>query len=859
MMSLRPASGRHLYNQIVIPLVVVSVGLVVVASVLAAYYLNGLTTFWVDQGANNAVSTVADRYNEYARQMQHVAEVAAADPQLAASVSAGDKRQLARTLGQAVSISGYTNAALLDASGAVLGSAGESAPATGTRPFGTLERSASAPATIGAAGTQVRLAGGRTVLAALVPVSTASGSYTLAVTRAVDDSLIAELARGSGSTFCIYTPGLARVARSLSPSVTAGARERLDAALGADNAAIKSVLSTASDARVVPVRLAGGTYELTVRTLRGSGASPGAPDGYLLGVIDDSAAQGATKTSMTLLLVWSTVAIMVLMALGFWVARRVSDPIVELDEGARRIADGDFSTKVDVHGRNEIARLSETFNEMTDSLRQRSEVLTKKVLELATLYEMSRSLGSTLEMDELLGSVLESALRIFDLDVGYIALRDKETGTLQVRAVLGGELDLVGGGDAVRSSMAGWVVREARPLIFNPDPATDKSRIDSLTRAKAALCVPLVSSEGTIGAMTVGSNDQEYRFTSDDVRLLSTIGNHVTIAIGNIELFSQLQDAYFATVRSLAAAVDAKDTYTRGHSDRVATYAVLVAERLNLSHEQRTALEMAAYLHDIGKIGVPESILLKPGALTVEEMSQMRHHPLIGADILKPVSFPWAITPIVRHHHEHWDGSGYPAGLRGEEIPVLARILCVADSFEAMTADRPYREGRSYDDALEELKRCSGTQFDPAIVAVLTEIVEEQRNAGDDAIGLLPDEVGIDDARAIFSALVAGVLASFRRLGGPRLASNIEVETDEYFRAESMSFALARGHVTFDEDAKAPPAEEIACMRRALRHLDAAIGRVSGGTLVDHFYEEALEGLSTRMGRVAGELGFLLR
>jgi len=227
---------------------------------------------------------------------------------------------------------------------------------------------------------------------------------------------------------------------------------------------------------------------------------------------------------MTLLLVWSTVAIMVLMALGFWVARRVSDPIVELDEGARRIADGDFSTKVDVHGRNEIARLSETFNEMTDSLRQRSEVLTKKVLELATLYEMSRSLGSTLEMDELLGSVLESALRIFDLDVGYIALRDKETGTLQVRAVLGGELDLVGGGDAVRSSMAGWVVREARPLIFNPDPATDKSRIDSLTRAKAALCVPLVSSEGTIGAMTVGSNDQEYRFTSDDVRLLSTIG-----------------------------------------------------------------------------------------------------------------------------------------------------------------------------------------------------------------------------------------------------------------------------------------------------------------------------------------------
>jgi putative nucleotidyltransferase with HDIG domain len=369
--------------------------------------------------------------------------------------------------------------------------------------------------------------------------------------------------------------------------------------------------------------------------------------------------------------------------------------------------------------------------------------------------------------------------------------------------------------------------------------------------------VPLVSSEGTIGAITVGSNDESYRFTSDDVRLLSTIGNHVTIAIGNIELFTRLQDAYLATVRSLAAAVDAKDTYTRGHSDRVATFAVLIAERLDLSHDQRTALEMAAYLHDIGKIGVPESILAKPGALSAEEMSQMRHHPLIGADILRPVAFPWAITPIVRHHHEHWDGSGYPAGLQGEEIPVLARILCVADSFEAMTADRPYRAGRSEDEAAEELERCSGTQFDPAVVAIMLEIIAEQRAAHGDVLATAVDEAGIDDARAIFSALVAGVLASFRRLGGPRLASNVEKDTDAYFRTEAMPFGIAQGRVTFDEGATTDPFEEIACMRRVLRHLDAAIGRVSGSTLVDHFYDEALEGLSGRMRRLAEELDFL--
>ena len=174
-------------------------------------------------------------------------------------------------------------------------------------------------------------------------------------------------------------------------------------------------------------------------------------------------------------------------------------------------------------------------------------------------------------------------------------------------------------------------------------------------------------------------------------------------------------------VRALAAAVDAKDPYTRGHSDGVATYALRIGNALGFSPEQMIALEMAAYLHDIGKIGISEDILLKPGKLTDAEMSQMRHHPLIGANILKPVAFPWPIAPIVRHHHEHYDGAGYPAGLRTEEIPILARVLTVADSFEAMVADRPYRRGRSQQEAMLELRRCSGTQFDPRIVQVFLE------------------------------------------------------------------------------------------------------------------------------------------
>jgi putative nucleotidyltransferase with HDIG domain len=362
-----------------------------------------------------------------------------------------------------------------------------------------------------------------------------------------------------------------------------------------------------------------------------------------------------------------------------------------------------------------------------------------------------------------------------------------------------------------------------------------------------------------IGAIAVGSRDGGFRFSSDDVRLLSTIANHVTIAIGNIELFSSLQEAYLATVRSLAAAVDAKDTYTRGHSDSVAHYANAIAKRLGLSSEQCTALEMAAYLHDIGKIGVREEILLKPGTLDDEEMGQMRHHPLIGANILRPVAFPWPIAPVVRHHHEHFDGSGYPAGLKGEEIPLLARILTVADAYEAMTADRPYRRGRTAEEAVEELHACTATHFDGRVVDAFVEALKEMDDVevgrGTRAI----DEVQPEEAHAIFVAVVDGMFASFRRLGGPRLASNLEAGVNEWFTARAMPFALAAGHLKVDWDAAGSPEMQFEAMRAVLERTAHAMSGTTGRSLVDHFYDEAVSGLSERMRHLAVHLDLYSR
>ncbi|HEX9093815.1 MAG TPA: HD domain-containing phosphohydrolase [Coriobacteriia bacterium] len=865
--------GRHLHNQIVMPMLVASLCVAFIATFVGVYRLSGIVDTWVTGSVIQASAEARSQFAESAGRLQVDSKLIAEEPRIAPAVARSDWAAVERVfVGIRKSVQ-VDELLLLDEDGAVVAQSGASGIAIGERPLDERYR-----AYIGIDMRFVTLMnlGGAEMLASVRSQTfdgpTGPRTFTLVAARVIDEDFLRMQFRGVAAAVAYIDADRAIQARYIDPElvVASGAAPDPQAAQqlrGQLNLGVPEIAQAVSDLDRT-VTFSAGAEEFAMRATEvsfstGSAAGeaeesalvdPTGTKRFVLILLNNDVASATRSTTIGLIAFWSAIAVVVLTGLGTLIARRVSAPLTHLSESARRVADGDFSARVEMGGTNEVSELAESFNVMTESLKERTETLTKKVLELATLYEMSRALGSTLDLEVLLDSVLDSALRIFNVESGYVMIRDKVAGALELRAWRG--MTAVKPDDrAVRSSMSDWVVRQGRPLIFNP-PAdeTSEQHVDSVTGALAALCVPLVSSEGVIGSICVGSRDRSYRFSSDDVRLLSTIANHVTIAIGNIELFSSLQDAYLATVRSLAAAVDAKDPFTRGHSDRVAACARAIAERLGLSSEQCTALEMAAYLHDIGKIGIRESILLKPGKLDVEEFGQMKHHPLIGANILRPVAFPWPIAPVVRHHHEHFDGQGYPAGLKGEEIPLLARILTVADAFEAMTADRPYRSGRTQPEAVDELRRCSGSHFDPRIIDAFMGALQDMDMEAAARTSRAVEAVQPEEARAIFVAVCDGMFGGFRRLGGPRLASNLESALEEYLRASNMPYALNNGHMTVDWEQAGEPERQVGDMRDVVRRLAALMEATAGRSLVDHFYDEAVEALSDRMRHLSTAL-----
>lgn len=380
-------------------------------------------------------------------------------------------------------------------------------------------------------------------------------------------------------------------------------------------------------------------------------------------------------------------------------------------------------------GRTVVRKVVETPDPETGSrdTPAADEELRRAHRSLGTAHQLSRQLARARTPTAIHQAVLESVLQSLQADRVALLLRGD-----------GGDVNLVAArardprekpGDITISRTVVRDVLDAGLSILSQDAGADERFREGHSiirqRIRSVLCVPLANDERILGVLYADSRSLTGAFDESDLELLALIGNQAGIAIDRAQLMAEMEDFFFDTVRAIVATIDAKDGYTHRHSERVAALAVRIAREVGIDdEEQLETIQLAGLLHDLGKIGVPEAILNKEGGLSPEEFAEMKKHPVHGANILRHIRNPKieAVLPGVRHHHERWDGSGYPDGLVELEIPFLGRLLAVADVLDALSSDRSYRAAFSLDGAVETIVADAGRHFDPEFAQIVADL-----------------------------------------------------------------------------------------------------------------------------------------
>jgi putative nucleotidyltransferase with HDIG domain len=333
--------------------------------------------------------------------------------------------------------------------------------------------------------------------------------------------------------------------------------------------------------------------------------------------------------------------------------------------------------------------------------------LFRKLQEISILQAISTELDNLYSNRDIYEKIVEMASRL--LMVKNVAFGIVEQGTLRIRKAIGlptREVPVAGSifervvltGDHYVASFGETNPHTGRPLEAQ------------------FLAIPFMINNEVFGIISLSNKGDGAAFTSDEISLALTFVKKAAQRIENNALYEVFYNNLINTLKSLVNSIEARDSFTKQHSERVTSYALRIAGAMGLSAEESDALRFGGYLHDIGKIGVRDTILLKPDRLTPEEKTEINLHPVIGGNIIKPLQFFPKERELILHHHEHFDGRGYPDHLSGSAIPMTARILAVADAYDAMTSSRPYRQARPHEQAISELKRCSWTQFDGEVV-----------------------------------------------------------------------------------------------------------------------------------------------
>jgi putative nucleotidyltransferase with HDIG domain len=347
-----------------------------------------------------------------------------------------------------------------------------------------------------------------------------------------------------------------------------------------------------------------------------------------------------------------------------------------------------------------------------------------RLREAVSLYKVTEAIAASLSLEEVISTATDSVLAEVHADIVFTWLEnDGKSGMFQRSHAVAPNIEQPTDRIQLEPTMVQQRLRSGVPLLEHGS-RTARFFVDAPEPpVESFLAVPLKVRDSLIGWIAAASITQSKRFDEGQRKLLSIIASRAAASIENARLYHDLQATFSQTIQSLARTIDKMDRYTAGHSERVARYAVMLARALKLDEMDVDIVRHSALMHDIGKIGCVLN-LNKPGRLTAEEYEVFKKHPVYGKDILDPIKFLQPVIPGVFSHHEYWNGRGYPAGLKGSQIPLVARIISIADTYDAMTSDRAYRRALPHEVTISEIERCSGSQFDPEVAHTFVANVE---------------------------------------------------------------------------------------------------------------------------------------
>ena len=389
-----------------------------------------------------------------------------------------------------------------------------------------------------------------------------------------------------------------------------------------------------------------------------------------------------------------------------------------------------FIVKRAVDAKKLINANKELLRKLQEKGGQLEHRIDQRVREAEFICRIGQEIASTLDLDRVLRNIVDRLTDELALERCAILLADDASGELSIKYARGLDKQAI---EQTRikkgEKISGWVL-EQNKLIYSEDVNRDPRfarRKQERYYARSLMSVPLVVDHEGIGVININSKKSGEKFIGSDIRLFREVAAQVSIGIENMRLYKSQHEIYMRTIRALASAIDAKDHYTKAHSEQVTGYAVAIAEELGLPSSEIETIKEAAQLHDLGKIGIHDYILTKSEQLTPQEWEKVKLHALKGAQILEPLGFMKGAITLIKQHHERYDGQGYPHGYKAKEIALGARIMAVADAYDAMVSERPYRKAYSKKGAIEELKKNSGTQFDPQVLKAFLKVLKKEQ------------------------------------------------------------------------------------------------------------------------------------